>query len=757
MNKAPFLFLLFLLNFIQSSSQKKESSVLLVNYLNQLENQFHVKFSAASITTKDVFINKPTKAITLENTLLYLNQYTSLNFKKLNKRYITITPKKEFIEYLNPVVLRTYITNGIQKKQDGSIVLNTKKFDILPGLTHVDILQSIQTLPGIESENENINYINVRGGTNDQNLILWEGIKMYHSSHFFGLISAYNVNFIDRVNIVKNGTSSLFGDGISSTINLSTSNKIATKLTGGFGLNLISTDAYIKIPVSEKLQVNIGLRKSINDIKRTRTYNNYFYKSFQDSDIKTENNQQINSSFSFYDITSKVIYKLNNRNKLQFNFINIKNQLEYEENKNDLNNSKTSKLDQQKTAFGLNWVTKWSLRFNTNFKIYHTNYNINSFDETKLLNQFITQKNKVIENNIKIENQLNINSHLNLNFGIQLNESAVLNTTNINNPFFNRIQKKVAITNSLFSEIEYNKHNTYIKTGFRANYLNPFNKLIIEPRFILKQKLISHLKFKILGEFKHQTVNQTVDFKDHFLGVENRRWVLSNNKNIPIVKSKQLSYGLEFYKNNFLIEITSFYKSVKGVTAASQGFYNNFQSTQDYGSYKTYGTEILINKTGKKYNTWFAYTLSNNNYLFKNFDPKTFPNNVNIKHSSNIGINYTIYKNLKISMGLNWKRGNVFTKPVKNKEIIKINGINTLNYDSPNKENLSNYFRLDSSIKYNFTFAKKTTGSFSVGVLNLTNRKNIVQRYYKLNNNQVIETNNQSLKFTPNASFRVNF
>jgi hypothetical protein len=88
-------------------------------------------------------------------------------------------------EILSPVLITKYLTTGLQKYIDGSTVLNTKKFGILPGLIEPDILQSIQVLPGIESTNESIANINVRGGTNDQNLMLWDNIKMYHSGHFW--------------------------------------------------------------------------------------------------------------------------------------------------------------------------------------------------------------------------------------------------------------------------------------------------------------------------------------------------------------------------------------------------------------------------------------------------------------------------------------------------------------------------------------------------------------------------------------------
>jgi hypothetical protein len=79
-------------------------------------------------------------------------------------------------------------------------VLNTKKFGILPGLIEPDILQSVQALPGVESTNS---IANINGGTNDQNLVLWDNIKMYHSGHFFGLISPYNPNLTNKVIVSK--------------------------------------------------------------------------------------------------------------------------------------------------------------------------------------------------------------------------------------------------------------------------------------------------------------------------------------------------------------------------------------------------------------------------------------------------------------------------------------------------------------------------------------------------------------------------
>ena len=80
-------------------------------------------------------------------------------------------------QQLKEVTVYKFLTTGIIKEEDASITLNTADFGILPGLIEPDVLQTVQALPGIKSVDETVSDINVRGGTNDQNLILWNGIK----------------------------------------------------------------------------------------------------------------------------------------------------------------------------------------------------------------------------------------------------------------------------------------------------------------------------------------------------------------------------------------------------------------------------------------------------------------------------------------------------------------------------------------------------------------------------------------------------
>ena len=675
---------------------------------------------------------------------------------------------EEQTQQLNEILILKFLTTGLQQRVDGSSVLNTEKFGILPGLTEPDVLQTIQALPGVESVDESIATINVRGGTNDQNLILWDHIKMYHSGHFFGLISAYNPYLTNRVVVTKNGTSSEFSDGVSSTVSMFTKNMVKEEFSGSVGANLIHADAFLEISIKENLALHVSGRRSFTDFLSSPTYEKYFDRSFQDSEITTngDNISESNrdSEFFFYDFTAKLLWDIGKRHKVRANIIGIHNNLDYRESfmaNNDETESKTSNLEQESIGAGLNWNANWSAKFNTNVNLFYSQYDVDAVDYRIQTDQRLTQVNEVLETGLKLKTDYILNDQINLMAGYQFSEIGILNETTVTNPDYDRTRKHVLLNHAIFAETEYNRKKTYIRIGVRGNYFQKFNQLLIEPRINVRQKVFSALALKLQGEFKNQSATQIVDFQDDFLGVENRRWILSNKESdIPIAQSKQGSFGLQFNKNNWLLDIDGFYKIVDGITASNQGFYNNFQYLNATGSYTVKGIEFLLNKTASNYSTWLSYTYSLNDYEFKQFVPSQFPNNVDIRHSVSTAFNYDVTNNFKISLGGNWRSGKPYTKPVEGNETMQNGSFTVVNYDSPNRENLDYFMRLDTSASYQFKLSEQTHAVLRAGVLNILDRENIIHRYYEVDpndSNATVEINNKSLGLTPNVSFRINF
>ncbi|NND63790.1 MAG: TonB-dependent receptor plug domain-containing protein, partial [Flavobacteriaceae bacterium] len=163
--------------------------------------------SRSAITNTDGYFELSLTSSEEIITIRYLGyktiQRSSNYFKKEGCHPIFMLPQASD---LGAVILSNYLIDGISKLNDGSFELDISKFTILPGLIEPDVLQTVQAFPGIQSVNETVSNINIRGGTHDQNLILWDDIKMYQSGHFFGLISVFNPQITQKVSLQKNGT-----------------------------------------------------------------------------------------------------------------------------------------------------------------------------------------------------------------------------------------------------------------------------------------------------------------------------------------------------------------------------------------------------------------------------------------------------------------------------------------------------------------------------------------------------------------------
>ncbi|WP_394747192.1 TonB-dependent receptor [Spongiimicrobium salis] len=677
-----------------------------------------------------------------------------------------ILMSKQYQE-LSEVILYNFLTSGLSKQKDASIRLSTKEFGIIPGLIEPDILQTIQALPGIKSINETVSDINVRGGTNDQNLILWDGIKTYQSGHFFGLISAFNPYLVDKVDIVKNGTSVAYGDGVSSVINIQTKNEITSSFSGGGGVNLLSGDFYGILPITERLAFQFSARRSFTDFFESPTFNQFFDRVFQDTEIRTgqslNDNIEREEDFFYSDFAAKVLYDINPTQKLRFSFLNSNNRLDYLERSTNTPRSTESTLDQTNISGGASLESNWSPDFSSLLNVYYTRYNLDAFSSSQNNLQQLFQNNQVIDFSIKLNTAYRFFDHLQWRNGYQFNEVGVVNLTDVSLPPFRSNNKGVIRTHALFSGLDYSSRNEKLdlRGGFRFNYienLDSFKELIIEPRINLNYSFSKKIKATLLGEFKNQTTNQVIDLEQNFLGIEKRRWILSDGERLPITKSKQLSLGFTYDQKSLYIGLEGFYKDVDGISTSTQGFQNQNQFRGEIGGYTIKGLEFLINKKTARYSTWFSYTYNVNNYTFEDIVPPTFPNNLDTRHTLTFAGTYT-YKKLKLGLGVNYRTGKPITVPLEGDAGIDNTSFPlAINFEPPNSSRLPNYLRVDASAIYNFDLTPGIKASLGASILNLFNRNNILETYFILNDEDEIERiENISLGITPNLSFRVSF
>lgn len=729
--------------------------------------------SANNNIAENVIIATPYQIIEVNSNgyfeVLYLNSNNNISINSLTFEDIELpigTFSKnpcityflnEKIETLTPVLLQNYLAKGISKNIDGSLTINYNNFDILPGLIEPDVLLTAQALPGIQSVNETISYLNIRGGTNDQNLILWEGIKMYQNSHFFGLISAFNNKLITDVTLTKNGTSATLGDGVSGVIDMKGKDEVVSSFNASAGINLLSADATVDLPISKIASLQLSARTALPELINSPTYRAYFDRAFQNTEVTSMGGavSASNDKFSFFDTALRGVIKPSKKDLIRFNFIYLQNNLSFLENAS-LNNtlqSLESTLNQNNFSGGIFYKRKWNEAFSSQIQFYGSNYNLEATNSNILNVQTLEQENSIIETGININNHYELNKKLNFKIGYQLNETGITNAELINNPFFQRSDKQVLITQSGWLETNFlPNQKTTLTGGLRVNHVNKFNKWLVEPRLQVSHQLSKAFTLEVLGEIKSQTTSQIIDFQEDFLGVENRRWVLANPGNIPIIRSKQFSTGFTYNKKGWLLSVEPYVKEIEGISSRSQGFLNQFEDEIAFGDYTVLGVDFLLNKRFKKVNTWLSYSYAENNYFFEAFSPQNFPNNIDVRHTLTCGINYSANP-FNIAAGLNWHSG-IPTTLINNPNVID----NNINFATANASNISNYFRVDVSATYKFKLSNKVEGYIGASIWNLFNRTNIVNHFFRINaENEVQEIDEIALKFTPNFSFRLNF
>jgi hypothetical protein len=750
--------------YAQTDSKNK---LPLAKILIQLEAKFNVNFTYLDQTIEDKTVSIPNADFTLDETLNFLKSETNLDFIILDSSRIVISkrinPFSSFItQKLEEVVITNFLTKGISKKSDGKINIKTEEFGILPGLIEPDILQSIQSLPGILSVDERVSNINVRGGTHDQNLILWDGIKMYQSGHFFGLVSAFNPYLTKDVNVSKNGTSVKFGDGVSSVVDIQQSNSLDQDFKAGAGFNLIHADGFAKVPLDEKAEIQVSARRSVTDFIFTPTYDQYLQRVFQDTDFsnQSQGNSEVTSNnerFYFYDISTKFLYDITDQDQFRFNFLTVNNSLTYDQqSNNDASIPLKNTLEQNNFAAGFEYLKYWNSKLTTTAQVSYTNYDLKATNFDIVNDQRLNQDNKVNDVSVKINATNHIDDHLKLHGGYQFSEVIISNAEDLNNPSVVSFIKEVVRTHSIYGEAEFTSanKNTYARIGLRTNYIEKFSEFFTEPRLSVSHKLNNDFRLEFLAELKSQTTSQIIDLQNDFLGIEKRRWILSNNEDIPIIKSAQGAVGIHYNKNKLLISAEAFIKNVEGITARSQGFQNQFQFTNAIGRYQVRGVDFLINKQFDSFSTWLSYSFSKNDYTFDNLNEgRSFSNNIDVRHTATFAGTYAI-NDLKLALGVNWHSGKPQTLPSQTQDITN----SQIEYTVPNSERLSDYFRTDISATYQLKLTNKMDASIGASIWNLLDRKNLINTYYAENTDgDIITVENVSLGITPNISFRVRF
>lgn len=605
----------------------------------------------------------------------YLTKDTIINFKL------------EMKNQLDEVSILSQKNPKIEKKtQMSQIELQVSQIEKMPTiLGEVDILKTLQLLPGVQGGTEGLNGVYVRGGSPDQNLIILDGVPVYNVSHIMGFLSVFNTDAIKNVTLTKGGFPARYGGRLSSVIEINMKEGNKQELQGAGGIGLLSSRFTIEGPlIKDRSSFMLSGRRNYIDLLARPFVKKAARKNGYNLDFKSY----------FYDLNAKINHRINNKHTLYASaylgsdvfYMDIQDNHNYGE-------------DYQRSIAGINWgnlitTVRWNYQINnklfanTTMSFSQFKFNFNLSEEHSYENHD-SNNNNIVTTNVdkytakyvsgihdwvgKIDFDYIPNSKHYIHFGAS-NTYHTYNpgATSIKGDFENdtdfRFFQKKMYSHEYYVYFEdginlgllkanLGMHLSGFSTG-KTNYLYPQPRIGL--RYLFHDKWSLKASFASMAQYINLLTNES-------LGLPTDLWVPSTEKIKPQT-SWQTAVGLATTLNNGIeLSIESYYKKMNHVISYKEGanFYSLNAVWEDkitQGKGDAYGSEFLLQKKTGKTTGWLGYTLSWNNRQFDavNFG-KNHPYKYDRRHDVELVVSHKLTDKINLSGTWVYGTGNAFT------------------------------------------------------------------------------------------------
>ncbi|MDP6610816.1 MAG: TonB-dependent receptor [Candidatus Marinimicrobia bacterium] len=683
------------------------------------------------------------------------------------------------------------------------VTLSPRQLALLPNMGEVDIFRSLQLLPGISSTGDGSSGINVRGGSSNQNMILLDGMNIYHVDHFFGMFSAFNADAIKDVQVYKGGFPAKYGGRLSSVIDMTGKNGDLTRRQFGLGANLMSAQLLYETPIILGGSWLLSFRRSYSDFMSSPFFDKMYEFVTGDDEVPTNNRRRVNQNnenqdqafqqqifptFYFYDLHNKVTFTPGTRDVISISmyggndYLNESRQTEGVRRRPGSGGfgggggqQTITRIDDNKTDWGnlalsMRWNHRWTDRFSTqalySSSRFISNYNRHLYSQGGGGRTFkIGEGNGAMDQSFRLDNVLYANENHILEFGLEVTNLG----THYDIALFDTVQVLDLESNTLLTSLYFEDRwrifpSLTLGMGVRASAQTGLDSLLImdlatdsvfvSPRLSLNWNVTDN--FSIRGAWGNyfQFINNIV-LEDVLQGNSNF-WLVSDD-NIPAGSAEHQILGMKYETRNYLLEIEGYRKYLDGLIEYTR----RFQELADYGNYFFFGDgyaegiELLVQKKSGAFNGWISYTFANVNYDFGALAPEPYPASHDKTHEAKL---VGIYKwgPWNFATTLVYATGTPYTTPESRYYLPLLDGdeYNYIHVSDKNSHRLPDYHRMDLSV-----FRQLQTPDFNwdvgISVFNLYNRKNVNYREYDLDVVPVLVSDNLLLPITITLFFKV--
>ena len=685
--------------------------------------------------------------------------------------------KKNFNLYSNETALKEVIVSGNNKKIDikkpemsvNKLSISAiKKMPVVLG--EVDIIKSLLLLPGVTNAGEGASGFNVRGGGADQNLILLDEATIFNSSHVFGFFSVFNPDAIKDLKLYKGGIPARYGGRASSVLDIYQKDGSSKGFHVNGGIGLISSRILAEGPiVKDRGSFLIGGRSS---------YAHLF--------LKLSEKQKNNAAY-FYDLNTKLSYKLNPNNNLYLSSY-------FGRDVFSLNKSFTNIYGN--STLNLRWNHLFSDKLFSNLSLIYSDYYYG------LDLDFVGFKwDSGIKNyNIKYDFKNYISDRFKLNYGLnaiyyEFNPGTIQPSNENSGINFDQLDKKYAFEPALYINADHElsdkisvsyglRYSLFYRLGqstvniYENNNPVNFNSELqiyekatpIGTKYYEKNKAIkTYNNFEPRFSFAYQlndnqsiktSYNRMVQYLQLISNTSSPTpldiWTPSDNFIKPqIADQVALGYFRNFKGGDYSLEVETYYKTVKNrldyIDGANLIANKAIEQIILNGQLRSYGLELMFRKNEGRLNGWISYTLAKSEQQTPGRTAAEIGINNGAWYNSvydkthNIAITSAYNLNEKWSFGANFalQTGQPATFPNGRYEYL---GIAVPSYGLRNENRLPAYHHLDISATLTPTknVGRKWKGEWVFSIYNLYNRKNAASINFRQNadsgNNEAVKT-----------------
>jgi hypothetical protein len=766
MKKNNFLTLLFFLLFTVAFSQEKVTLSGIVKDQKSNETLIGVTISFQnSTTTRTSLTNEygfysislPKGEYRIEINSLSFDGFSEvISLESNTKKDLFLIEKSNEIEQV--VVAGNSKKLQIDKPEMSVNKLTISQIKSMPAiLGEVDVIKSILTLPGVTNAGEGQSGFNVRGGAADQNLILLDEATIYNSSHLFGFFSVFNADAIKDLKLYKGGIPARFGGRVASVLDIYQKEGNSKKFGMNGGIGLISSRILAEGPiVKDKGSFLVAGRSS---------YAHLF--------LKLADN---NNTAYFYDLNTKINYKLNENNNLFLSgyfgrdvfslnnqFINTYGNSVLNVRWNHLFNDKlfsNASFIYSDYYYGLtldfigfNWESGIkNYNFKYDFKHYvsdsyklfyganaiYYDFNpgrIEPIDANSSINEKQLAKKHAFEPAFYIDAEQKLTDKLSVNYGLRYSMFYRLGSQTMN-VYANNQPVTYDADLGIYEKATPVDKKYYGKNETIANFGN------LEPRIALAYTINDNQSVKAsynrMSQFLHLISNTQSPTP---LDI----WTPSDNFLKPQILDQ---FAVGYFKNlkngDYTLEVESFYKVVKNrldyIDGADLIANEAIEQVVLAGKTRAYGLEIMAKKNVGKLSGWISYTLSRSEQQTAGRTPIESGINNGNWYKTGWDKTHNIYVTGSYKLNQKWSFGSIFTyqtgQPVTFPTAqYQYQGINVPVYSDRNQDNLPAYHRIDVSATLNPTKNKgrKWQGEWVFSIYNLYGRKNAASINFRQN------------------------